>query len=166
MKRNAMVKSVLLSLCMSGILAGCGKTVTENSTAGKPAETQTADSKVSETVAEVEHSDSANLFTENIIGTADGYGYELWKNNGDTKFFVEPGGGCFSCEWKNINNALFRRGQKFDCTQTYDQLGNISMDYGIDYQPNGNSYMCVYGWTKDPLVEFYIVESWGTWRPP
>ena len=26
--------------------------------------------------------------------------------------------------------------------------------------------MCVYGWTRDPLIEFYIVESWGSWRPP
>lgn len=40
------------------------------------------------------------------------------------------------------------------------------IDYGCNYQPNGNSYLCVYGWSKSPLVEFYIVDSWGTWRPP
>ncbi len=168
MKRNAIRKIVLLSLslCMAALLAGCGNTASGNSTAGKPANSKSSDSKSSEAEKEVEHSVEAQEFNENIIGTADGYGYELWKDKGDTKFFVEPGGGCFSCEWKNINNALFRRGQKFDCTQTYDQLGNISVDYGIDYKPQGNSYMCVYGWTKSPLVEFYIVESWGTWRPP
>ena len=106
------------------------------------------------------------VFTENITGSADGYDYELWKDNGDTTFNVEPGGGNFSCEWSNINNALFRRGKKYDCTKTYQELGNISVDYGVDYQPDGNSYMCVYGWTREPLIEFYIVESWGTWRPP
>lgn len=106
------------------------------------------------------------VFTENITGSADGYDYELWKDEGDTEFHVEPGGGTFSCEWSNINNALFRRGQKFDCTQTYKEMGNITVDYGVDYQPDGNSYMCVYGWTRDPLVEFYIIESWGSWRPP
>ncbi len=42
----------------------------------------------------------------------------------------------------------------------------MSVDFGVDYQPDGNSYMCVYGWTRSPLIEFYIVESWGTWRPP
>lgn len=105
------------------------------------------------------------VFTQNIIGTADGYGYELWKDKGDTTFTVKDGG-KFSCEWSNINNALFRRGQKFNCTQTYQELGNVSIDFGVDYQPDGNSYMCVYGWTRDPLIEFYIVESWGSWRPP
>ena len=106
------------------------------------------------------------VFTENITGTTDGYDYELWKDEGDTTFTVDAKGGTFSCEWSNINNALFRRGKKYDCTQTYDQLGNISVDYGVEYEPVGNSYMCVYGWTRDPLIEFYIVESWGSWRPP
>ena len=100
------------------------------------------------------------VFTENVTGSADGY------DEGDTTFNVEPGGGTFSCEWSNINNALFRRGKKYDCTKTYKDLGNITVDYGVDYDPIGNSYMCVYGWTRDPLIEFYIVESWGSWRPP
>lgn len=75
-------------------------------------------------------------------------------------------GGTFSCQWSDIGNALFRKGIKFDSTKTYQQIGSISVDYGCNYQPSGNSYLCVYGWAKDPLVEYYIVESWGTWRPP
>lgn len=108
---------------------------------------------------------AAQTFYDNKTGNEDGYDYELWKDNGSTSMTIK-GGGNFECWWENIGNALFRKGKKFDCTQTYQQIGNISIDFGVDYQPNGNSYLCVYGWTRDPLVEYYIVESWGSWRPP
>ena len=108
---------------------------------------------------------AAETIYNNATGNQGGYDYELWKDYGTTSMTLNNGG-TFSCEWSNIGNALFRKGIKFDSTKTYQQLGNISVDYGCNYQPNGNSYLCVYGWTKSPLVEYYIVESWGTWRPP
>ena len=108
---------------------------------------------------------AAQTIYNNQTGTEDGYNYELWKDYGTTSMTLN-GGGTFSCQWSNIGNALFRKGIKFDSTKTYQQIGNISVDYGCNYQPNGNSYLCVYGWSKSPLVEYYIVESWGTWRPP
>ena len=105
------------------------------------------------------------VLNDSTIGEEDGYSYELWKDHGDTTMTLFDGG-KFSCEWKNINNALFRRGVKFDCTETYRDIGNIAVDYKVDYNPDGNSYLCIYGWTREPLVEYYVVESWGSWRPP
>ena len=109
--------------------------------------------------------ESAITVMSNEIGTHDGYDYEFWKDTGDGLMILKDGG-RFSCEWDNINNILFRKGSKFNETQTHQQLGDITVEYGVDFQPNGNSYLCVYGWTSDPLVEYYIVESWGDWRPP
>lgn len=103
--------------------------------------------------------------TSNKTGTHDGYDYELWKDNGNTSMTLK-GGGTFSCNWSNIGNALFRTGKKYNETQTHQQLGNISVNYSCNYQPSGNSYLCVYGWTSSPLIEYYIVDSWGSWRPP
>lgn len=103
--------------------------------------------------------------TSNQMGNNDGYNYSLWKDSGNTSMTLKSGG-TFSCEWSDIGNALFRKGKTFDETKTHQQLGYISVDYDCNYQPSGNSYMCVYGWTTSPLVEYYIVESWGTWRPP
>ncbi len=111
------------------------------------------------------HAGAATVLTDSKTGVEDGYNYELWKDSGNTTMTL-TGNGTFTCEWNNINNCLFRTGKKFDCTQTYQEIGNITIDYEVDYHPNGNSYLCVYGWTRDPLVEYYIVESWGSWRPP
>ncbi|KYG25615.1 1,4-beta-xylanase [Alkalihalobacillus trypoxylicola] len=104
--------------------------------------------------------------TSNEIGTHDGYDYEFWKDSGGSGSMTLNSGGTFSAQWSNVNNILFRKGKKFDETQTHQQIGNMSINYGATYNPNGNSYLTVYGWTVDPLVEFYIVDSWGTWRPP
>jgi endo-1,4-beta-xylanase len=103
--------------------------------------------------------------TQNKSGVQDGFDYELWHDSGGVSMTLTRNG-TFTCEWDNINNVLFRTGRKFDETQTHDELGNISIQYAADYHPIGNSYLCVYGWTVDPLVEYYVVESWGNWRPP
>ncbi|MCR8656504.1 glycoside hydrolase family 11 protein [Paenibacillus endoradicis] len=107
---------------------------------------------------------AATTINSNQTGTQDGYDYELWKDSGTTSMTLNSGG-AFSAQWSNIGNALFRKGKKFDSTKTHSQLGNISINYSATFNPGGNSYLCVYGWTKDPLVEYYIVDSWGTYRP-
>lgn len=104
--------------------------------------------------------------TNNEIGTHDGYDYEFWKDYGGSGSMTLNSGGTFTAQWSNVNNILFRKGKKFDQTQTHQQIGNMSIDFGVNYQPSGNSYLTVYGWTVDPLVEYYIVDSWGNWRPP
>ncbi len=109
--------------------------------------------------------EAATVLYNNATGYEGNYAYELWKDYGDTSMTLK-GNGLFECWWQNIGNVLFRKGVKWDCTKTYSQLGNITVNYGVDYQPNGNSYLCVYGWCRNPLVEYYIVDCWGTWRPP
>ena len=110
-------------------------------------------------------SGTQGIITANQIGIHDGYDYELWKDNGNTSMTLKDGG-AFSCEWDDINNVLFLKGKKYENNVTYQEIGNISIDYDCDFEPNGNSYLGAYGWTKDPLVEYYIIESWGTWKPP
>lgn len=85
---------------------------------------------------------AAQTLTNSKTGTQDEYSYELWKDYGNTSMSLNQGG-TFSCSWNNIGNALFRKGKKFDCTKTYKQLGNISIEYGCDYKPSGNSYLCL-----------------------
>lgn len=57
------------------------------------------------------YAQAAITLTSNASGTYDGYYYELWKDSGNTTMTVDTGG-RFSCQWSNINNALFRTGKK------------------------------------------------------
>ena len=42
---------------------------------------------------------------------------------------------------------------------------NRTINYTANYRPNGNSYLAVYGWTRNPLIEYYVVENFGTFDP-
>ena len=108
----------------------------------------------------------AQQICSNQTGTQEGYSYELWKDDGGTACMTLKSGAAFSTNWNGINNMLARRGYRYNETQKHQQLGTFSASYSCNYQPNGNSYLGVYGWTVDPLVEFYVVDSWGNWRPP
>ncbi len=113
---------------------------------------------------------NANAYQE--TGNKDGYDYELWNQDGIGSANMDVGSdGAFSCSWSNIENCLFRTGKKLGSTQDYKAYNGMYIDYDVDYEPKGNSYMCVYGWTENgkgeyPTVEYYIVEAWGSWRPP
>ena len=109
----------------------------------------------------------ASAADQQTRGNIGGFDYEMWNQNGQGQASMNPGAGSFTCSWSNIENFLARMGKNYDSQKkNYKAFGNIVLTYDVEYTPRGNSYMCVYGWTRNPLMEYYIVEGWGDWRPP
>jgi len=101
--------------------------------------------------------EATKTVSNNGTGKHCGYTYEYWKDSGNGTLSLKTDG--FSVDWSGVNDLLGRKGIR-------PGNGNLVVNYEADYQPNGNSYLCIYGWTRNPLVEYYIVDSWGNWRPP
>jgi hypothetical protein len=100
---------------------------------------------------------------------AGGYHYELWHDGGGTMEMTVYGvGAAFKANWSNAGDFLARVGLAWDSTKTFDQYGTISADYAYTKTGSGGGYsfIGIYGWTKDPLIEYYIVDDWFGSGPP
>jgi endo-1,4-beta-xylanase len=106
---------------------------------------------------------------DQITGNKDGYRYELWNQNSQGSACMKLGVGAkFSGTWSGIENYLSRRGLGYNQTLEHQQIGTFYATYNCNYNPSsssGNSYLSVYGWTVNPLVEYYIIEDWRNWIP-
>ena len=107
--------------------------------------------------------------SDQVTGEKDGYGYELWNQNSQgTACMTLESGTLFSGEWNGIENYLARRGLNYNQTKKHQEIGVFYTTYNCNYKPSsssGNSYLSVYGWTVNPLVEYYIIEDWRNWIP-
>jgi hypothetical protein len=81
---------------------------------------------------------------------------------------VYGGDAAFKATWTNVGDWIGRVGLAFDKTKTYDQIGTFSSDFaytmsGITTGGFGN--IGIYGWSVNPLHEYYIAENWLGKKP-
>jgi len=95
--------------------------------------------------------------TASSTGTSNGFYYSFWTDGGGTVTYTNGAAGSYSTSWTNCDNFVGGKGWNPGSAQAISFSGN--------YAPSGNSYLSVYGWTTNPLVEYYILEDFGTYNP-
>jgi hypothetical protein len=106
----------------------------------------------------------------NYKGDSDGLYYELWNQNSvGTLEYENTENHGFTFGWSSIEDAFVLKGDAFKINTVYaSQIKEYTVTYDEDVNyMGGSSYSGVYGWMEDSnaYYEFYIVDSWGSWRP-
>ena len=115
------------------------------------------------------HSGQSVTETKDFIqGSIGDYKYEQWYRGGSnsTTFYED---GSFTCNFSGTDDFLCRAGKSYSKDVTWQQIGHLYADFSVEKRNLSNigySFIGVYGWTVSPLVEFYIVDDWGSaYRP-
>lgn len=92
-------------------------------------------------------------------GTNNGFFYSFYNSGSDsTVTYNNKAAGEFSVDWTNCDNFVAGKGWKTGSDRSIKYSGTWNA-------AKVNSYVSVYGWTTSPLVEYYIVESFGDYNP-
>ena len=89
------------------------------------------------------------------------YHYEIWYQGGNNSMTYYDNG-TYKASWSGTNDFLARVGFKYNEDKSYEELGPIDayFNWKKDGNAGGYNYIGIYGWTVDPLVEYYIVDDW------
>jgi len=106
--------------------------------------------------------------SSNSTGNVGSLSYSIWSSGGGGCITTYGAGAAYKATWNNSGDFLAGCGFQWNETQTYDQYGTVSADYAYTKSGSGGgwSYIGIYGWSNNPLIEFYIVDDWFGSGPP
>lgn len=85
--------------------------------------------------------------------------FQNYTDGGGTVTPTNGSDGNFSVTWSNCGNFVVGKGWS---TGTSSRVLNYNAGA---FNPSGNAYLDAYGWTRSSLIEYYVLDNWGTYRP-
>lgn len=110
------------------------------------------------TMCKSETTVNAIIITTNQQGTNSGYFYSFWNQGGGLVKMTLGDGGNYSVAWSNCSN--------FTCGKGWQVGSDRTVSFSGSFDGGSNGYLALYGWTKNELIEYYVVENYGAWTPP
>ncbi|KAH6853281.1 concanavalin A-like lectin/glucanase domain-containing protein [Chaetomium sp. MPI-CAGE-AT-0009] len=93
----------------------------------------------------------------NLQARFDGNGFNSWSEGGSNIRCVNGQGGSFTADWNSKGG--------FVCGKGWNGQGARTITFSGTYNATGPGYLAIYGWTRNPLIEYYIVESYSELAP-
>jgi len=95
-------------------------------------------------------------------GTHDGYFYTSWRDSG-TACMTLGEHGNYRVTWDLGERGNLVVGKGWSTGSSSRRVGYRA----AAFEPGSNGYLTLYGWATDPLVEYYVVDGWGSdFTPP
>lgn len=98
--------------------------------------------------------------TASSTGTSGGYYYSFYTDNNAYVVYTNGAGGEYSVQWSGSGDFVAGKGWSTGSARTITYSGTYSPN------PSAGSYLAVYGWFTNPLVEYYIVENYASGYNP
>ncbi len=100
---------------------------------------------------------ASTVVTSNTTNTDGGYFYSFWSQDSGQASMTLDGSNGYSTTWTNVTNFVAGKGWNPGTT--------APVTYSGTWNCNGNCYLSLYGWTTNPLIEYYIVDNYGNYNP-
>lgn len=94
-------------------------------------------------------------------GTNNGYYYSFYLSSG-TACMTLGSTGNYSTTWSLGSSGNMVAGKGWSTGSTSRVVG---YNAGV-FNPGSNGYLSLYGWSTSPLVEYYVVDDYGSFTPP